>query len=350
MEPPRAPKHVPENIAAKSQGRLMKEQKMMHEQAKELSELGIYVRWDEDLLTKVKALIIGPPDTPYQHGFFFFDVEFPANYPYSPPKVQFRTGDGRVRFNPNLYVEGKVCLSILGTWQGPGWTSICNLRSVLITIQSLMSSHPITNEPGHENQIGKKDDVEYNKILTYETVNVGVLRMMQNPPKGFEIFKPEMGELFRKNFLAFEEVLRVYEPEQGKSLKAPLWMFSVKYDPKTVRTQLDKILKELNKKTAQVEKQGSASDEGGLSNSGSGVNAGKATSSSGAAAGAGKKVSKDASKADADGGAAGSKKSGKEDAVAGTAMKKPPATMKKAATSDKADAGGPPMKKAKKEG
>lgn len=231
-------------------------------------------------------------------------------------------------------------------------TGICNLRSVLITIQSLMSSHPITNEPGHENQTGKKDDIEYNKILTYETVNVGVLRMMQNPPKGFEIFKPEMGELFRKNFLAFEEVLRVYEPEQGKSVKAPLWMFSVKYDPKAVRTQLDKILKELNKKTAQVEKQGSASDEGGLSNSGSGVvNAGKATSSSGAAAGAGKKASKDACKADADGSAAGSnKKSGKEDAIAGTAMKKPPAAMKKAVTGDKSDAGGPPMKKAKKEG
>jgi hypothetical protein len=22
----------------------------------------------------------------------------------------------------NLYAEGKVCLSLLGTWQGPGWS------------------------------------------------------------------------------------------------------------------------------------------------------------------------------------------------------------------------------------
>jgi len=23
--------------------------------------------------------------------------------------------------NPNLYADGKVCLSLLGTWSGPGW-------------------------------------------------------------------------------------------------------------------------------------------------------------------------------------------------------------------------------------
>jgi hypothetical protein len=25
------------------------------------------------------------------------------------------------RLNPNLYHDGKVCLSLLGTWSGPGW-------------------------------------------------------------------------------------------------------------------------------------------------------------------------------------------------------------------------------------
>lgn len=28
------------------------------------------------------------------------------------------TGQGTVRFNPNLYQDGKVCLSVLGTWHG----------------------------------------------------------------------------------------------------------------------------------------------------------------------------------------------------------------------------------------
>ena len=37
-------------------------------------------------------------------------------------QVQFlTTGGGKVRFNPNLYECGKVCLSLLGTWSGPSW-------------------------------------------------------------------------------------------------------------------------------------------------------------------------------------------------------------------------------------
>jgi len=28
------------------------------------------------------------------------------------------TGDSQVRFNPNIYVDGYICLSILGTWSG----------------------------------------------------------------------------------------------------------------------------------------------------------------------------------------------------------------------------------------
>jgi hypothetical protein len=48
---------------------------------------------------------------------FTFDLYLPPQYPDVPPKVQFlTTGGGHVRFNPNLYSDGKVCLSILGTW------------------------------------------------------------------------------------------------------------------------------------------------------------------------------------------------------------------------------------------
>ena len=50
-----------------------------------------------------------PSETPYTGGVFEFDIYFPIGYPKSPPKVKFRTtGAGSVRFNPNLYNEGKV--------------------------------------------------------------------------------------------------------------------------------------------------------------------------------------------------------------------------------------------------
>ena len=32
--------------------------------------------------------------------------------------VVMNVGGGQVRFNPNLYNCGKVCLSLLGTWSG----------------------------------------------------------------------------------------------------------------------------------------------------------------------------------------------------------------------------------------
>ena len=55
-------------------------------------------------------LITGPSDTPYANGCFEFDVFFPPEYPKSPMLVHMRTtGQGRVRFNPNLYNDGKVC-------------------------------------------------------------------------------------------------------------------------------------------------------------------------------------------------------------------------------------------------
>jgi ubiquitin-conjugating enzyme E2 O len=33
----------------------------------------------------LRAVIIGPAGTPYHDGLFFFDVQFPSNYPNKPP-------------------------------------------------------------------------------------------------------------------------------------------------------------------------------------------------------------------------------------------------------------------------
>jgi ubiquitin-protein ligase len=67
----------------------------------------------------MKALIVGASHTPYAHGCFEYDIFCDNNYPREPPKMNLiTTGNGAVRFNPNLYACGKVCLSLLGTWRG----------------------------------------------------------------------------------------------------------------------------------------------------------------------------------------------------------------------------------------
>ena len=66
-----------------------------------------------------KIMIAGPTGTPYAGGLFEFDCFIPLEYPHKPPLMHLRTtGGGSVRFNPNLYNCGKVCLSLLGTWPG----------------------------------------------------------------------------------------------------------------------------------------------------------------------------------------------------------------------------------------
>ena len=76
---------------------------------------GIYYKHDETDAYKGYAMIVGPSESLYRYGYYLFNFEFPREYPYAPPKVYYLTNDGSTRFNPNLYRNGKVCISILNT-------------------------------------------------------------------------------------------------------------------------------------------------------------------------------------------------------------------------------------------
>ncbi|RWS22310.1 hypothetical protein B4U80_01386, partial [Leptotrombidium deliense] len=68
----------------------------------------IFVFADEDDIRRQHALIIGPKDTPYEGGFFYFSIRYPNEYPSQPPLVKLMTtANDTVRFNPNLYSNGK---------------------------------------------------------------------------------------------------------------------------------------------------------------------------------------------------------------------------------------------------
>lgn len=66
---------------------------------------GIFVRHGESRLDIMKVLIIGPRGTPYEHGFFEFDLFCPINYPMHPPTMRL-TSAKNVRLNPNIYEDG----------------------------------------------------------------------------------------------------------------------------------------------------------------------------------------------------------------------------------------------------
>lgn len=115
----------------------------------------IWLRFDEETPQYIRALVTAPlpGPTPYSGGIFAFDMYIPHDYPRTHPKMQLlTTGGGRVRFGPNLYADGKVCLSLLGTWDGPKWNpQHSSLHQLLISVQGLVLGveHPFYLEPGH---------------------------------------------------------------------------------------------------------------------------------------------------------------------------------------------------------
>ena len=114
------------------------------------SSMGLHYIGSESDYTKGYACIFGQIGTPYEDCPMLYEIEFPNEFPYDPPKVLFKTYDGLTRFHPNMYREGKVCLSILHTWNGPKWASTMRLSTVLITLQSLLDNAPLRHEPGYE--------------------------------------------------------------------------------------------------------------------------------------------------------------------------------------------------------
>lgn len=276
------------NLTPLAQKRILKERQKLEQDRKELEDCGIFTQWGNEVHKSI-AMIIGPEGTPYARGFYFFDIQIPDNYPMHPPHVDFKTGDGRVRFNPNLYVEGKVCLSILGTWSGPSWTTSCNLRTVLVSIQSLLNDHPIQNEPGHEKENGK-DDKAYSEIIRYENIAVGVIRMLKHTPAKFSAFRPQMRSIFLQHIEEYQKTLAEYDAKEGRNARSPIWNFPVRYKPRELKKELEELLVVLRKEQDEADKAEQASGPAAVAGS---------SASSDSAAGSGKRPAEEGGAVDA---------------------------------------------------
>ncbi len=117
-----------------------------------------------------ELMVMGPPDTLYEGGFFKAKLEFPRDFPNNPPTMTFTsemwhpngisfcflTSSLLVAFSPSVlffpftvYEDGRVCISIL---HPPGedkfneqetaeerWRPVLGVESIIISVISMLS-------------------------------------------------------------------------------------------------------------------------------------------------------------------------------------------------------------------
>uniref|UniRef100_A0A9L0R586 Ubiquitin-conjugating enzyme E2 G2 n=2 Tax=Equus caballus TaxID=9796 RepID=A0A9L0R586_HORSE len=99
---------------------------------------------NEENFFEWEALIMGPEDTCFEFGVFPAVLSFPLDYPLSPPKMRFTCE----MFHPNIYPDGRVCISIL---HAPGddpmgyessaerWSPVQSVEKILLSVVSMLA-------------------------------------------------------------------------------------------------------------------------------------------------------------------------------------------------------------------
>lgn len=192
-----------------------------------LDREGIYYKHDETNILKGYAYISGPEDSVYVGGNYFFALTFPYDYPHNPPKVEFKTSDGTTRFHPNLYRNGKVCLSILNTWKGEQWTGCQSIRTILLTILSILDDKPLLHEPGITEK--HRDFNSYNQIILFRNIEFSVNKIMNKKITSGELeniidmFKGEMMTQFNRKYNSILKILDEHKDDEQLHISTSIY-------------------------------------------------------------------------------------------------------------------------------
>ncbi|KAI3383158.1 hypothetical protein SNEBB_008157 [Seison nebaliae] len=99
---------------------------------------------NEDNYFEWGAVITGPEGTCFEDGIFETRICFPQDYPLSPPTMRFVSKI----FHPNIYSDGRVCISIL---HAPGedptgyessaerWSPVQSVEKILLSVVSMLA-------------------------------------------------------------------------------------------------------------------------------------------------------------------------------------------------------------------
>lgn len=196
--------NIPSALSNQQMSKLQKEFKILKNSIILSQDASIFFMVEKDNIHKMRFIISGPKNTPYEYGLFIFNMTIPVNYPTRPPFVKLSNTGGK-RFNPNLYDSGKVCLSLLGTWKGDkgeSWNSeTSTFYQLLISIQSqILIDEPYFNEPGYEKYIGTHTGINsskaYNDNLYQYTIDHAMIDLLSNTNESLLEFREVIIEYF----------------------------------------------------------------------------------------------------------------------------------------------------------
>jgi len=126
---------------------------------------------DDSNLYEWQIIVEGPADTPYQGGYFQASLSFPPEFPSKPPMMKFLTPGF---WHPNVYKDGKVCISILHEAKEDAfnqqesidekWRPILSIEAVIVSVMSMLSE-PNFESPANidASVMWKKSPEDYNK-------------------------------------------------------------------------------------------------------------------------------------------------------------------------------------------
>ncbi|CAJ0599510.1 unnamed protein product [Cylicocyclus nassatus] len=176
---------------------VFKEHKMLAQHVPD----SIHVHAFANRLNVLHVIIMGPSGTPFDSTPFYFIFKLGSDYPEKPPEVTY-VAYSQEQLNPNLYQNGKVCTSLLGTWSGQGvetWNPAkSNLLQVLLSIQALiLVPEPYYNEAGYETRKQQTEMADrskrYNETATINSLEY-MLKIYKDPPSDFKELVKELVE------------------------------------------------------------------------------------------------------------------------------------------------------------
>ncbi|XP_047737330.1 ubiquitin-conjugating enzyme E2 Z-like [Hyalella azteca] len=179
---------------------------------------GIYAMPEETDITYTHAMIVGPPSTPYEGGFFIFGIRYGPDYPFEPPRVRCLSSYryGRIiELHPHINTNGVVSLDILNTCSDHKWSSAHSLTSLLLSIQTILTDNVLLFDPKPSEgaKVLSEDVFIYDMYVAHQTISITVIKTLMGA-KAYRIHPyilRAMKKEFFRNYQKYLEICRSYQ-------------------------------------------------------------------------------------------------------------------------------------------